>query len=83
MSESQCGFHKGCATSDHLFIIRQIMEKCREVNKDIRQLFIDFKQAHDSIQRPVLWEIMQEMEIPSKLINLVKICKCTNRKSQN
>ena len=73
-SESQCGFRKGRATSDHLFTIRQIMEKCREVNKDIWQLFIDFKQAYDSIQRPVLWEIMQEMEIPPKLINLVKAC---------
>ena len=73
-SESQSGFRKGRATSDHLFTIRQIMEKCREVNKDIWQLFIDFKQAYDSIQRPVLWEIMQEMDIPSKLINLVKAC---------
>ena len=27
MSESQCGFHKGCATRDHLFTIRQIMKK--------------------------------------------------------
>ena len=49
-SESLCGFRKGRATSDHLFTIRQIMEKCREVNKDIWQLFIDFKQAYDSIR---------------------------------
>ena len=50
------------------------MEKCWEYNKEIWQIFIDFKQAYDSINRTSMWNIMAEFNIPSKLINLVKAC---------
>ena len=36
--------------------------------------FVDFKQAHDSINRASLWNIMAEFNIPLKLIKLVKAC---------
>ena len=50
------------------------MEKSWEYNKDLHQLFIDFKQAYDSIKRSQLWQAMAECGIPKKLISLVKIC---------
>ena len=74
LGEYQCGFRKGRSTIDHIFTIRQMMEKHWEYNKEFWQLFIDFKQAYDSIHRESLWNIMTEMGIPNKLINLVKVC---------
>ena len=74
LGEYQSGFRKGRSTIDHIFTIRQIMEKCWEYNKDIWQIFVDFKQAYDSINRASLWNIMAEFNIPSKLIKLVKAC---------
>jgi hypothetical protein len=54
-------------------MLRQIIEKTYEFNVDIHQLFIDYKQAYDSINRQQMYKIMKEFGIPEKLINLVKM----------
>ena len=66
------GFRTGRSTTDQLFIIRQIMEKAWEYNISIHQLFVDFKQAYDSIRRNIIFNIMEEFGIPRKLIRLTK-----------
>ena len=40
---------------------------------DIHQLYIDYKQACDTINRAELVEIMKEFGIPMKLVRLVKM----------
>jgi hypothetical protein len=40
----------------------------------MHQLFIDFKKAHDSIKREVLYNILLEFGIPKKLVRLIKMC---------
>jgi hypothetical protein len=40
----------------------------------VHQLFIDFKKAHDSIKREVLYNILLEYGIPKKLVRLIKMC---------
>ena len=47
------------------------MEKACEYKVDIHQLYIDYKQAYDSINRAELVEIMKEFGIPLKLVRLV------------
>jgi hypothetical protein len=54
-------------------MLRQIIEKTYEFNVDIHQLFIDYKQAYDSINQQQMYTIMKEFGIPEKLINLVKM----------
>jgi len=39
---------------DHIFCIRQILEKKWEYNEEVHQLFIDFKKAYDSVRREIL-----------------------------
>lgn len=72
IGEYQCGFRSGRSTTDQIFNIRQIMERMWEFGIDIHQLFVDFKQAYDSINRSSLWGSMAELGIPSKYIRLVK-----------
>lgn len=74
LGEYQCGFRKGRSTTEHLFVIGQIIEKKYEYKQNILQLFIDFKKAYDSIHRDSLYNIMDEVGIPKKLIDLIKIC---------
>jgi len=59
--------------ADHIYCIRQILEKKMEHSKAVLQLFIDFKKAYDSVRREVLYNILIEFDIPLKLISLIKI----------
>jgi hypothetical protein len=59
---------------DQIFYIRQILEKKGEYNGTVRQLFVDFKKAYDSIKGEVLYNILLEFGIPKKLVRLIKMC---------
>ena len=59
------------STTDHIFCIRQILEKKWEYNEAVHQLFIDFKKAYDSVRREVLCNILIESGIPKKLVRLI------------
>jgi hypothetical protein len=72
VGEYQCS-RVGRSTSDQLFNIRQILEKCKEYNVEIHQLFVDFKAAYDSVIRKKLWRVMEEFGFPNKLISLTKL----------
>ena len=74
LGDYQCGFRKNRSTVDQIFTVRQMLEKCWEFNRVIHQLFIDFRQAYDSILRVKLWDAMVELGIPKKLIKLTSIC---------
>jgi len=58
---------------DHIFCIRQILEKKWEYNEEVHQLFIGFKKAYDSVRREVLYKILIEFGIPKKLVRLIKM----------
>jgi len=44
-----------------------------EYNEEVHQLFIDFKKGYDSVRREVLYKILIEFGIPTKLVRLIKM----------
>ena len=75
IGDHQCGFRRNRSTTDHLFCIRQMLEKKKwEYNEAVHQLFIDFKKAYDSVRMEALYNILMEFGIPKKLIRLIKMC---------
>jgi hypothetical protein len=62
------------STTDHIFFIRQILEKKWEYNEAVHQLFIDLKKVYDSVRREVLYNILIEFGIPMKLVRLIEMC---------
>jgi sorting nexin-29 len=72
LGDYQAGFRRNRSTSDQLFTVRQILTKCWEFDVDIYQLFVDFKQAYDSINREKLYRILLTFDIPAKLVKLIK-----------
>jgi len=74
--EHQCGFWRNRSTANHILYICQILEKKREYNEAVHQLFIDLKKAYDSFRREVLYNILNECGIPLKLVGLMKLCMC-------
>ena len=72
--DHQCGFRRNRSTNDHIFCIRQILEKKWEYNDAVHQLFIDFKKIYDSVRREVLYNILIEFGVPKKPVKLIKMC---------
>ena len=50
------------------------MRKKWEYNEAVRQLFIDFKKAYDSVRREVLNKILIEFGVHMQLVRLMKMC---------
>jgi len=74
IGDHQCGFRRNRSTTDHIFCIRQILEKKWEYNEAVHHLFIDFKKAYDSVRRDVLYNILIEFGVSKKLVTLIKMC---------
>jgi len=74
IGEYQAGFMIGRSTVDQIHIIKQLAEKSHELNKDIHLMFIDCKAAYDSINREKLWNVMNKMGIPAKLVRMIRAC---------
>ena len=68
----QAGFRKGRETRDQIANIRWIIEKARELQKNIYFCFIDCSKAFDYVDHNKLWNILQEMGIPDHLLCLLR-----------
>ena len=71
-ADVQTGFRKGRATRDQIANIRWIIEKARELQKNIYFCFIDYAKASDCVDHNQLWKILKEMEIPDHLTCLLR-----------
>jgi hypothetical protein len=67
----QCGFRRSRSTTDQIFCIPQILKNM--YSGTVRQLFIDFEKAHNSVIREVLYNIPNEFGIPIELVRLIKM----------
>jgi hypothetical protein len=55
-----------------IFLIRQLMERCREQKKDLHLIFIDMKKTYDKVPKNVMWWALQKHKVSSKYITLIK-----------
>ena len=70
LSDVQDGFIKGRGTRDQIANICWIIEKARELQKNI--CFIDYAKAFDCVDHKKLWKVLKEMGIPDHLTCLLR-----------
>ena len=67
LPDVQAGFRKDRVTRDQIANIRWIIEKARELQKNIYFCVIDYAKAFDCMDHNKLWKILQEMGIADHL----------------
>ena len=72
LPDVQAGFIKGRGTRDQIADICWIIEKARELQKNIYFCFIDYSTAFDCVDHNKLWKILKEMGIPDHLTSLLR-----------
>ena len=71
LTDYQCGFRRNKSTTDQCFVLSQIFEKHQEFQISLHCLFIDFKQAFDSLHRSKIGHVLISQGIPSKYVRLI------------
>ena len=82
LSDVQAGFRKSRGTRDQIANVRWIMEKARELHKNIYFCFVDYAKAFDFVDHNQLWKILREMGIPDHLTCLLRNLYAGLRKQQ-
>ena len=74
LPDVQAGFRKGRWTRDQIANIRWIIEKARELQKNIYFCCIDHGKAFDCVDHNKLWNILKEMGIQTTWPASWEIC---------
>ncbi|KAI8513321.1 hypothetical protein Bbelb_099600 [Branchiostoma belcheri] len=69
--ESQCGFRAERSTTDMIFSVRQLQEKCREQQKPLYIAFIDLTKAFDLVSRKGLFQLLKKIGCPPQLLSII------------
>ena len=72
----QAGLRKGRGTRDQITNVHWIIEKARELQKNIYFCFIDYAKAFDRVYHNKLWIVLKKMGIPDHLTCLLRNCMC-------
>ena len=68
----QAGFRKVRGTGNQIAYICWIIEKARELQKNIYFWYIDYAKSLNWVDHHKLWKILKEMEVPDHLTSLLR-----------
>ena len=72
IAQEQCGFIEGKGTVNALYIIRTIIERALEVQKDLHLCFIDYTKAFDKVKHNNIIVILEALNIDGKDLRIIK-----------
>ena len=72
LQNKQIGFKKGCSTSDHILVLKTIIDLFKSKNKPLYACFIDLSKAFDTVWREDFYYKLLNLGVSSKFVNLIK-----------
>jgi len=72
LRDEQAGFRQDRSCTDHIATMRIIIEQSLEWQTPLYTTFVDFQKAFDSIDRDVIWRLMQHYGFPQKFISIIQ-----------
>lgn len=70
--ENQAGFRRFYSTTDHIFLLKNIVDLYLEQKKKLYCVFIDYRKAFDSVWRNGLWVKCLRYGINGKIIQVIR-----------
>ena len=71
IGEEQAGFREGYSTTDHIFVLNELINLYLEKKKRLYCCFIDYQKALDTINRTALWGKLLKNEINGKIFTII------------
>lgn len=72
ISANQIGFISGKRTTDHIFVLKSLMDCAKHSKKHLYMCFVDLKSAFDTVWRNGLLYKLSKINASKKFINIVK-----------
>ena len=72
IEEEQCGFMEGKGMSNAIFMIRTIIERTLEIQKEVYLCFIDYTIAFDRVQHMEIIKQLQKLHADGKDLRIIK-----------
>ncbi|GJU25141.1 retrovirus-related pol polyprotein LINE-1 [Tanacetum coccineum] len=70
--ENQFGFMPGRSSIGAIHLIRSLMEKYRERQRDVHLAFIDLEKAYDSVPRDLIWKTLIDKGASRRYIKVIR-----------
>nr|GEV44479.1 chaperone protein DnaJ [Tanacetum cinerariifolium] len=71
-SENQFGFMPGRSSVEAIHLIRSLMEKYRERQRDLHMAFLDLEKAYDSVPQELIWKTLVDKGSSRRYINVIR-----------
>ena len=68
----QAGFREDYRCSDHLLVLRTLIEQQRERKAPLYTCFVDFRKAYDSVPRDLLWQKLAGLGVQGWFLDSIK-----------
>ena len=72
IADVHCGFTEGQGTINAIFIMRNVIERSIEVQKDLYLCFIDYSKALDKVRHEKLFAILDRLDIDGKTLQWIR-----------
>ncbi|GJT38900.1 zinc finger CCCH domain-containing protein 18 isoform X1 [Tanacetum coccineum] len=72
VSENQFGFMLGRSSVEAIHLIRSLMEKYMERQRDLHMAFLDLEKAYDSVPRELIWKTLVDKGTPRRYIRVIR-----------
>ena len=71
-AEPQCGFRKNRSTADQMLSLELLAQIQESRGQELHIVLIDLQKAFDSVNREVLFEILEETAVDKTVIDILK-----------